>query len=188
MRALFVLFGLVIYIPGLAAAQGAAAPAKPAAAAPSNPAVASVRLTYDSVKDYLLRSVDQMSEENYAFRPTPEVRTFGQIIGHLANEQYSFCATALGEPNPETKQDFEKTRTNKAGLAEAIRASFKYCDRAYQMGDAQATKWQTIPDFGERTPLAMLVLNAAHNGEHYGNIVTYMRIKGMVPPSSQPQR
>ena len=185
---MFLLFALTIYIPGLAAAQGASAPVKPAAAAPSNPAVASVRLAYDSVKDYILRSVDQMSEENYAFRPTPEVRTFGQIIGHLANEQYVFCAAALGEPNPETKQDFEKTRTNKAGLAEAIRASFKYCDRAYQMSDAQATKWQTIPDFGERAPLAMLTLNAGHNAEHYGNIVTYMRIKGMVPPSSQPQR
>jgi uncharacterized damage-inducible protein DinB len=149
--------------------------------------VASVRLTYDSVKDYILRSVDQMSEENYAFRPTPEVRTFGQIIGHLANDQYLFCSAALGEKNPEA-QDIEKTRTNKAGLAEAIRASFKYCDRAYQMGDAQAIKWQAIQGFGERAPLAMLVLNAAHNDEHYGNIVTYMRIKGMVPPSSQPSR
>jgi uncharacterized damage-inducible protein DinB len=178
-RVMFLLSAFAIWNPGLAAAQGAA---------PLNPAVASVRLTYDSVKGYILRSVDQMSEENYAFRPTPEVRTFGQIIGHLANEQYVFCAAALGEPNPETKQDFEKTRTNKAGLAEAIRASFKYCDRAYQMGDAQATKWQTIPGFGERAPLAMLVLNAGHDEEHYGNIVTYMRIKGMVPPSSQPQR
>lgn len=179
-RAMCLLFAVTIYMPGLAAAQGAPAP--------SNPAVASVRLTYDSVKDNILRSVDQMSEENYAFRATPEVRTFGQIIGHLANDQYLFCAAALGEANPETKQDFEKTRTNKAGLAEAIRASFKYCDRAYQMSDAQATKWQTIPRFGERAPLAMLVLNAAHDNEHYGNIVTYMRIKGLVPPSSQPQR
>jgi uncharacterized damage-inducible protein DinB len=185
---MFLLFALAVQIPAVIAAQGASTTTKPAAAAPANPAVASVRLTHDSVKDYILRSVDQMSEENYAFRPTPEVRTFGQIIGHLANDQYLFCAAALGEPNPEAKQDFEKTRTNKAGLSEAIRAAFKYCDRAYQMSDAQATKWQTIPAFGDRSPLALLVLNAAHNDEHYGNIVTYMRIKGMVPPSSQPQR
>lgn len=183
-RVTFLLLVFAIHIPAIAAAQSTSAPAK---AAPSNPAVASAKIYYDSVKDYILRSVDQMSEENYAFKPSPDVRTFGQIIGHLANDQYLFCSAALGEKNPES-QDIEKTRTNKAGLAEAIRASFKYCDRAYEMGDAQATKWQTMPRFGERAPLSMLIFNVAHNNEHYGNIVTYMRMKGLVPPSSQPSR
>lgn len=172
---------LSVYIPAAAAAQ--TAPAN----APANPAVASARPLYDQIKGYILKSADQMSDANYAFQPTPEVRTFGQIIGHLANDQYLFCSSALGEKNPEAR-DIEKTQTTKAALVEAIRASFTYCDRAYQMSDAAATKWQTIQGFGDRAPLSLLILNVAHNDEHYGNIVTYMRIKGMVPPSSQPSR
>jgi uncharacterized damage-inducible protein DinB len=182
-RSVFLLLMFVAEIPAVAVAQAPLAPA----AAPTNPAVASTRIVYEQVKGYILRSVEQMSEENYAFKPTPDVRTFGQMIGHVANDQYLFCSGALGEANPNS-QDFEKTRTNKAGLAQAIRASFKYCDRAYQISDSQATKWQTLPGFGERAPLYLLVMNAAHNDEHYGNIVTYMRLKGLVPPSSQPQR
>jgi uncharacterized damage-inducible protein DinB len=128
-----------------------------------------------------------MPEDFYGFRPTPEVRTFGQIIGHFATEQNQFCSAALVEKNPDP-QNFEKTQTTKTGLAAAILASFRYCDRAYQLTDAQAIKRQAIPGWGERAPLSILVLNIGHDNEHYGNIVTYMRLKGMVPPSSQPSK
>jgi uncharacterized damage-inducible protein DinB len=128
-----------------------------------------------------------MPEEHYAFRPTPEVRTFAQLIGHIANTQYFFCSSALGEANPDAR-DFEKTHTTKTALSEVIQASFKYCDRAYAMPDAQATKWQAMKGWGERAPLSILILNIGHNNEHYGNIVTYMRMKGLVPPSSQPSK
>ncbi len=169
---------ILFAVPGLVGAQGAPAGA--------NPAVAAVRGQYEQTKGYLLRSVDQMPEADYSFRPTPEVRTFGQIVGHLANDQYQFCSAALGEKNP-AAGDFEKTATTKAALSQAIRASFTYCDRAYQITDQQATRAQGGGG-QQRTPLDMLALNAVHNAEHYGNFVTYMRIKGMVPPSSQPRQ
>jgi hypothetical protein len=89
---------------------------------PVNP-VASARPLHDQVKGYILRSVGQMSEEHYPFKPTPDVRTLGQLIAHIANTQYLFCSAALGEQNPDAR-DFEKSHTTKAMLTEAIQASF----------------------------------------------------------------
>jgi uncharacterized damage-inducible protein DinB len=161
-------------------AQGAAQ------AGGSNPMVGSARQVYESVKQYIVRAAEQMPEEHYSFRPTPEVRTFGQLLGHIANAQFAFCSTALKEQNPQT-ENIENARTTKAALIEALRASFQYCDRAYtELTDAAAA--EPVRLFGsERPRLGVLILNAAHNNEHYGNIVTYMRIKGLVPPSSQPR-
>jgi hypothetical protein len=96
-----------------------------------------------------------------------------------------FCAAALGEA-PKAEDDIEKSVTNKAGLVAALKASTDYCKRAYALSDAQASG--TMKLFGqENSKMFALMLNAAHDGEHYGNIVTYMRMKAMVPPSSQPQ-
>src|SRR5688500_18231993 len=93
-------------------------------------------------------------------------------------------ATALGE-KASNEDDIEKSTTTKAGLIAALRASTEYCQRAYAQSDAASEGATTL--FGRpSTRLRALVLNATHNSEHYGNLVTYMRIKGMVPPSSQP--
>ncbi|MBI4545645.1 MAG: DinB family protein [Gemmatimonadetes bacterium] len=174
------LLGVAVFVAaaGPAFAQGAAGePANP------NAAVGSARAIYEIAKGYVVRAADQMPEENYAFRPTAEVRNFAELIAHIANANYLFCSSALKEEDPH-KEDFEKTRAAKPALVEALRASFEYCDRAY--GIADAASLETIDLFGgQRTRLAVLILNAAHDFEHYGNIVTYMRLKGLVPPSSQ---
>ena len=152
------------------------------AQAQSNTAVGSVASTYTAVRAYVIAAAEQMPEADYGFKPTPEVRSFGQLVGHIANAQFMICSLALGETSPAT-QNYEQV-TAKAALVEALRASSAVCDRAYQQSDASAMQVGNL--FGqERTRLGMLVLNAAHDFEHYGNIVTYMRLKGMVPPSSQ---
>ncbi len=153
----------------------------------TGPVMAATIPEYERVKEYLVRSAEQMPEEHYGFKPTSAVRSFGQLVGHVASTQYMFCAAARNEPNPRPEA-FEKTRTAKAGLVEALRASFEYCDSAYKMSDVQATTPAKIPDWGERAPLSILVLNIAHDNEHYGNIVTYLRLKNLVPPSSQPAK
>jgi uncharacterized damage-inducible protein DinB len=153
--------------------------------APAGPVMAATIPEYERVKEYLLRSAEQMPEEHYAFKPTPAVRSFGQIVGHVAATQYVFCAAARNEPNPQP-EEFEKTRTAKVRLVEALRSSFEYCDSAYKMTDAQATAMAKIPNWGERAPLSILLLNISHDSEHYGNIVTYLRLRNLVPPSSQP--
>ncbi len=146
--------------------------------------MASVRPLYDNVKDWLIRSAEQVPEEHYSFRPTPEVRSFGELIGHVANANYLFCAGATGEDNPNTT-DYEKT-TSKAELVAGVKASFEYCDSAFQMSDSKALEQVTF--FGQAgSRLWVLMFDVAHDMEHYGNVVTYMRLKGMVPPSSQPR-
>jgi uncharacterized damage-inducible protein DinB len=127
-----------------------------------------------------------MPETEYAFKPTPEVRSFGQIVGHLANENYLICSGAKGEKNPNAT-DFEKT-TAKADLVKALGDSIAYCDSVFDgMTDAKAL--ESVDLFGAKWKrLGALELNVNHQNEHYGNFVTYMRMKKHVPPTSQGTR
>jgi len=138
---------------------------------------------YAHTKSILLRSADKMPEENYNFKPVDSVRTYGQIIGHLADAQYLFCSLALGEKGPDLK--IEQTKTSKADLIAALKEAFTYCDRAYDtMTDTSGAP--TVKFFGIDTPkLDVLTINNMHNMEHYGNLVTYMRMKNIVPPTSE---
>lgn len=153
--------------------------ATPAAA--QNQAVNSVKPLYDQVKGWIIASAEKVPEADYSFKPTPEVRSFGQLVGHVANASYMFCSGALGSQSP-SQQDLEEL-TSKAELVEAVKAAFAYCDEAYAMTDAKALE---SVDFFNQTNNRLWVLNfnVAHDFEHYGNMVTYMRLKGMVPPSS----
>jgi len=154
----------------------------PAAAAVTG--VGTARGIWQMYANYVLKSAEQMPEADYAFKPTPKVRSFGQLIGHVAGSEMMFCAAALGEA-PKAEDDIEKSVTTKAGLVDALKKSAEYCARAYALTDAQAGG--TIKMFGaDQSKMFALVLNASHVGEHYGNLVTYMRLKDMVPPSSQP--
>jgi len=103
----------------------------------------------------------------------------------VADAQYLFCSIALGEKNPSLK--IEQTKASKADLIAALNTAFAYCDKAYDgLTDASAT--QMIKLFGNDAPkLSALTVNNMHDMEHYGNLVTYMRLKGIVPPSSEPQ-
>jgi uncharacterized damage-inducible protein DinB len=168
MKARFVMVLLGALIPSAAMAQGGS--------------VAAVKPLYEQFKGWITKAAEQVPEAAYSFKPTPEVRSFGQLIGHVANSQYEFCAPAKGEASP-NKTDWEKT-TAKADLVKALSEAFAYCDGAFQVPDAQAM--EQIDFFGSKgSRLWVLVFEIAHNSEHYGNIVTYMRLKGMVPPSSQ---
>jgi uncharacterized damage-inducible protein DinB len=148
-----------------------------------NPLSAFTKRVYGFQKGILLRSAEKMPEENYTFKPVDTVRTYGQIIGHVADAQYLFCSTASGEKNPDLK--IEKTKTSKADLVAALKDSFAYCDKVYDsMTDASGS--QIVKLFGTDTPkLGALDFNNIHNMEHYGNLTTYMRIKGIVPPTSE---
>ena len=134
----------------------------------------------------VIRAAEKMPEENYSFKPTPEVRSFGQLVGHVADANYMFCSVALGEPNP--AKNIEKTKTSKADLVAAMKDAVAYCNKAFDgMTDAKGS--QIVQIFGsmKAAKLTVLSLNTAHTDEHYGNMVTYMRLKGLVPPTSESQ-
>ena len=153
-----------------------------------------LRGAYTRNRGYIAKTAEKVPEDLYSMRPGPqmEVRTFGQILGHVANFNYYFCSNAKGEKNPNEGNDFEKV-TSKAGLVKALNDAFTYCDGVYgALTDASGMEVIQFPsEDGKQTQSALrvsrLVMNFAHNDEHYGNLVTYMRIKSIVPPSSEPR-
>ena len=152
--------------------------------AQENPLSAFNKRAYGQMKVWLLRSSEKMPEDNYTFKPTDTIRSFGQVVGHVADAQYLFCSSVLGEKHPAPK--IEQNKTSKADLLVALKDGFAYCDKAYDgMTDASAA--QMVKFFGGDTPkLSVLTVNIANSAEHYGNLVTYMRLKDIVPPSSEP--
>jgi len=153
------------------------------AAPPANPITASEKGLYSFVSNAVIGSAQKMPEENYSFKPTPDVRSFGQLVGHVADASYMFCSQALGEPNP--MKDIEKTKTSKADLVAAVKDAVAYCNKAFDsMTDAKGSQMVKLFNF-DMAKLTLFSLNTAHTDEHYGNMVTYLRLKGIVPPTSE---
>jgi uncharacterized damage-inducible protein DinB len=148
-----------------------------------NPLSEGQKGVYNYFKGNLVKAAEKMPEENYSFKPTPDVRNFGQIVGHVADAQYMFCSNVLGDGMK--PPGIEKSKATKADLVKALNDSYAYCDKAYDgMTDAHAA--EMIKFMGrDMAKLTVLSINNAHDDEHYGNMVTYMRIKGLVPPSSE---
>jgi uncharacterized damage-inducible protein DinB len=141
------------------------------------------KFTYARLKTILVSSAEKMPEENYNFKPAESVRSYGQIVGHVADAQYMFCSLALGENNPGLK--IEQTKTTKADLVAALKDAVAYCDKAYD-GMTDTSGAQMVKVFGTDMPkFGVLNINNMHDMEHYGNLVTYMRIKNIVPPTSE---
>jgi hypothetical protein len=135
------------------------------------------------LKNSLVQSGERMPGEEFSFRPTPEIRSFGEILGHMANQNYRSCAAAGGEVNP-NHVNIEREKTSKADVVKALQESFAFCDKVYgALTDADASKLM-----GTRARLSILSINNAHNYEHYGNLVVYLRLKGIIPlPSFSPR-
>jgi uncharacterized damage-inducible protein DinB len=178
------LLGCLLAIPS--AAQGT-----PQSAA--NPLSTWLRGAYMGNRNNIVRSADKMPEEFYGLRPGPqtEVRTFGQQVGHIANYNFLWCSQAKEEKNPNAGHDNEKL-TSKAEFMKALNDSFAYCDAVYNsLTDASGLETVDITqESGRQTKnlrMALLIMNYGHNNEIYGNIVTYLRMKSIVPASSEPR-
>ena len=145
---------------GSAACQPA--PPPPAPAPPPSTAIRdSLKATYDGVKENILKTAEQVPENKLAYQPTKDVRTFGQLLGHIANENYMFCGAASGGKGP--GGDFEKT-TKKADLQKALADSFAFCDQAFA-GVERSDRWPLPPRFPSSsmkgTKFSMLAANTA---------------------------
>src|SRR5215813_8986446 len=88
------------------------------------------KMVQKQVTSWIEQAAGKMPEEEYAFKPDPAVRSFGQILGHIADANYSFCSGVLGETSPSS--GIEKTKITKAELTAALHDAFAYCNRAYQ--------------------------------------------------------
>ena len=152
-----------------------------------NPVSDSIRSSWNGVKRNISESAQQMPEANYAFKPVDSVRTFGEILAHVAGVNYVFCSAAKGEKTPFAEDHFEKNAKTRAAIIKAVEDSQAYCDGAYTaLTDATSGQLVANPFGPGQSPRAgQLIGNVGHDNEHYGNLVTYFRIKGMVPPSSK---
>lgn len=159
---------------------------QPSSAAPANPITTSEKGLYSFISNAVVGAAQKMPEENYTFKPTPEVRSFGQLVGHVADANFMFCSQAVGEANP-SKGSIEKTKTSKADLIAGLKDAVAYCNTAFEtMTDAKGAEVIQMFSF-HLAKLTVLSLNTAHTDEHYGNMVTYLRLKGIVPPTSEQQ-
>ena len=131
-------------------------------------------------------TAELVPEDLYDFRPSEDVRTLGQILAHIAFGNYQICSVAAGQDNPNS-ENLEETRTSKAAIQETLADAFAYCEGIYEnMNDT--TGAEMVPFLGGQdfARSAVLAFNSTHNYEHYGNLVTYMRINGITPPTSTP--
>ena len=147
------------------------------------PHVAILKTQAETIRSLVVRTAEKVPENLYEFKPTPEVRSLGALIGHIADGNNLLCGVAGGEkaaPNPVNEK-----KTTRADLVAALKASFAACDKVFaETTDANASA--AVDFFGQKqTRLGMLAFTTSHMWEHYGNLVTYMRLKNIVPPSSE---
>ena len=163
-------FGLALCFAGIVFAQSA-----------GNPFSNDARTSYTGIRNNILKAADKMPEADYSFKTVPQVRTYGEIVGHIADIQLMLCGLAKGEQ----KQGTAGKLTSKADLVAALKASFDYCDAVYNsMTDSSGAAM--VKMFGrDMTKLGVLNFNTMHDNEMYGTAVAYLRIKGIVPPSSE---
>lgn len=136
----------------------------------------------ESVSGYILTAAEQVSEDDYGYRPTPDVRTFGELVDHVADAHFAYCTAIGGGERPSAA---EAEATTKSQIVRRFGASREYCLDVYRSVDGDALA-QAIDVFGsENTRVWTMIQNATHDNLHYGNVVTYMRSLEMVPPSSQ---
>ena len=171
---------LILATPSLALAED------PAAAAAANPVTTVLKGGYERMKKIITAAADEMPAADYAFKPAPEVRTFGQVIAHVADAQYMFCSSV--KKDKMAPKMVEKNVTTKDGLKKALAEAFAYCDPIYAAATDASLKEPIELPFMKTNKFGALDINLGHDNEHYGMIVTYLRMKKLVPPTSQKEK
>jgi uncharacterized damage-inducible protein DinB len=154
-----------------------------AVSASTSPHTSIVQQQAKTIQGFILRSAEKVPDDVLAFKPTEAVRSFGALLGHVADANFLICRYAAGE-TPKMETPHEK-KTTKAELVAALKESFAFCDGIAAKIDDK-TGAEPVKVFGmPMTKLGVLAFNNNHMWEHYGNMVTYMRLKNIVPPTSE---
>ena len=156
--------------------------------AQSNPFTDAAKAQFATIKNNVIRTAEKVPEDLYEFKPTPEVRSLGQLIAHIADGNFGICAAGSTMKPPMTGIEKSTGGKGKAALQKALAASFEFCESAWASMDATRSGEMVKTFLGNQPRFSTLQFNTSHVWEHYGNLVTYMRLKGIVPPSSEPQK
>ena len=154
---------------------------------------AALQGSYAGLKGIVIGEAAKMPEADYGFKPSsmPEVRTFGQVIAHIADAQFDTCANVKGVPNPNQAKHLEQDLKSKADFAKALADSFALCDEVFSATTDENAVQSIRVQLGARVlelPRASVLYGLlAHTSEMYGIGTVYLRAKGLVPPASEPQ-
>ena len=179
---------LMLCVVSLSASASAQTTDAPFDSALSTSLATMAKTMHATIRRNLAEAAEIMPAADYAFRPTPEVRTFAELINHVVFANYLFCAQATDQPMPATAN--QQQLTEKSALVKALNDALALCDKAYEATtDGNFMETVGIRPLRGQTPVqtrrgAVLMFNVTHNNEHYGNIVVYLRLKGHVPPST----
>lgn len=170
-----------VFVAAASANAFAQSPAAPTPTQNANPMSAELKQSYTNIKNNLTKMAEKMPEENYSFKATADIRSFGELLGHVADSQARTCSAVNGEP----KALNAGSKTSKADLVAALNESFAICDKAFEsLTDAKAAE---IISMGQRqrSRLGALAGMVTHSNEEYGYMAVYLRLKGITPPSSE---
>src|SRR6201996_2789957 len=146
---------------------------------------AEVQKAYAGVKANVLKAADKMPAEDYSYKPTPDIRTFARVVNHVTEAQLHICGAA-NNTDANTLAKVPAETADKAAVVEALKASFAECDKAYAgLTDSNMTEMLQAGPMGKRSRLSLLWGNVAHDNEQYATLSLYLRLKGLVPPSSE---
>ena len=163
-------------------AATAAAQAPQGSMSASGPA-AEVQRAYNGLKPNILKAANNMPDDSYTYKPTPDIRTFARVVNHITEAQTRACGAVNGSGAPSTTVPPETA--TKAAIVEALQASFATCDKAFaSITDANATEMLPLGQ-NKRSRLGLLWGTVSHDNEQYATLALYMRLKGLTPPSSE---
>jgi uncharacterized damage-inducible protein DinB len=152
-------------------------PSLPNPIAAPNPLTTTLSIFRSNMQDKIMKSADAMPESKYSYRPTKDVRSFAEILNHLADISYTLCSNVKGEANPISPT----AKVSKAEIMAYLKGSFDYCDGVYS-GFTDAHLNAPADFFGFKTNKMFILTQVGnHDALHYGNLVTYLRLNGLEP-------
>jgi uncharacterized damage-inducible protein DinB len=161
----------------LSLANAQISPNLPNPIAAPNPLTTTLSIFRSNMQDKIMQSADKMPESKYNYQPTKDVRSFAEILNHVADISYILCSNAKGEASP----DAATGKTSKAEVIARLKSSFAYCDGVYS-GFNDAHLNDPADFWGHKTNKMFILTQVGnHDALHYGNLVTYMRLNGFEP-------
>ena len=186
-----VLAGLAMFGAGLTAGQGQPPAQSPPPAVLPTSTAAEVNTMYNNITGFITRSLAMVPADKMTWQPTPDVRTYARMFAHITDDNNGACAAMAGvTPNPPRVDtaaapdgSWPANKLTKADIEKGLNDSIALCQKAFASVN-QANMMESAGGRGTRTKIGALIYNTSHINEHYGNLVTYLRLNGMVPPSS----
>jgi len=150
---------------------------------PSGPA-GEVQTSYNRLKPNILKAAEKMPADSYSYKPTPDIRTYARVVNHITEAQFHTCTALNGTKFDATKVPADTA--DKAAVIEGLKASFDECDKAYgALTDGQVMEVLAVGPTIKRSRIGLAWGNVSHDNEQYATLSLYLRLKGLVPPTSE---